>query len=60
MKKTHSMSKTKLYHVWCSMKRRCYNKNNHAYKSYGAIGIKICDEWVNNFIAFYEWSINNG
>jgi len=25
--KTHGMSKTPLYYVWCAMKNRCYNKN---------------------------------
>lgn len=31
--------------VWSSMKQRCDNKNNIAYKNYGARGIKYCNEW---------------
>ena len=60
MSKTHSMSKTKLYDIWCAIKRRCYKEKDIAYKYYGAKGIKMCDEWENNFMSFYEWAINNG
>lgn len=42
------------------MKTRCYNKDNPDYKDYGGRGITICDEWLNDFMAFYYWSINNG
>ena len=30
------------------------------YKNYGARGIKICDEWKNDFKAFYDWAMSNG
>ena len=30
------------------------------YKNYGARGVTICDEWLSNFEAFYDWSITNG
>lgn len=43
-----------------SMKTRCYNKNNPAYKNYGGRGIKICDEWLNDKNKFIEWSLVNG
>ena len=42
------------------MKYRCYNTNSKDYKYYGGRGIKVCDEWKNDFIAFYNWSIKNG
>lgn len=42
------------------MKTRCYNKNNSKYKYYGERGIKICDEWLNDFKTFYDWAMNNG
>ena len=35
-----------LYNTWSSMKDRCRNKNNKAYKNYGGRGIKVCDRWV--------------
>lgn len=60
MKKTHRNSRTKLYAVWSSIKQRCYNETNVAYKYYGAKGIKMCDEWLNDFMSFYCWSFENG
>ena len=55
----HSQRHTKLYEVWKTMKQRCYNPNNKSYKNYGGRGISICDEWKNNFMSFYNWSIEN-
>ena len=42
------------------MKKRCYNSNDKAYNYYGGRGIKVCDEWLNDFQTFYDWSMNNG
>lgn len=56
----HGKHGTKLYITWKHMKSRCYNKNDKDYYNYGEIGITVCDEWRNNFQAFYDWSINNG
>lgn len=57
---THGLSHTKLYEVYCNMKNRCYNHNNQQYKNYGGRGIYICDEWLNDFKAFYDWAMENG
>lgn len=57
---THGMSKTRLYHIYYGMKARCYNPNNHKYKNYGGRGITICDEWMNSFESFRDWSLANG
>lgn len=56
----HGLSDEKLMYIYSNMKQRCYNKNNYGYKNYGGRGIKVCDEWLNNFKSFYDWSINNG
>lgn len=56
----HGKSNTRLFHIWIGMKKRCYNKNCKSYKDYGARGIEICDEWLNNFESFYNWANNNG
>lgn len=56
----HGMSKTHIYGVWCTMKSRCYNKNSQHYSLYGGRGITVCEEWLNDFMAFYEWSMSNG
>lgn len=50
----------KLMHTLQNMKRRCYDKNDSRYKNYGARGIKICDEWLENSENFYKWSRDNG
>lgn len=50
----------RLYSIWHNMKSRCYNPNATHYKNYGGRGIKVCDEWRNNFQAFYEWAISHG
>lgn len=60
LNKTHGKSRTKLYSVWNNMKRRCYNIKNNQFKNYGARGIKVCDEWKNDFQAFCDWAIKNG
>ena len=54
------MSGTRIYETWQDMKRRCYNKQNARYDSYGGRGITVCDEWLNNFQSFYDWAISNG
>lgn len=58
--KIHGESKTKLYMVWRGMKTRCYNKNCEAYRDYGGRGIFICDEWVDDYASFRDWSLSNG
>ena len=42
------------------MKCRCNNPKNRNYNSYGGRGIKVCDEWQKDFMAFYNWSMANG
>lgn len=56
----HNKSNTRLYHIWRDMKLRCYNEKQVGYKNYGARGIKVCNDWKNDFKAFYAWAINNG
>lgn len=40
------------YIVWKSMKTRCNNKNSTSYANYGGRGIRVCDLWCNDFLAF--------
>jgi len=58
--RTHGQSKTRLYGIYKGMKQRCNNKNTPAYKYYGGKGVSICPDWLNDFLKFKEWSINNG
>lgn len=57
---THGQTGTRLYSIHRSMKNRCYRKNNNSYHSYGGKGIKICDEWLDDFMNFYNWAYDNG
>lgn len=52
--------KSRIYTIWNGIKCRCYTKSSMSYKRYGAKGITMCDEWRDNFMTFYDWSINNG
>lgn len=56
----HNLSYSKLYKVWQGIKTRCYNNNFIYYCNYGGRGIKMCDEWKNDFVTFYDWALNNG
>lgn len=53
-------SNKKLEQIFNGMKSRCYNKDSKYYKWYGAKGISICKEWLNNPQNFNNWSIDNG
>lgn len=52
--------KIRLYHIWNGMKQRCNNKNSRPYKNYGGRGIKVCDEWANDYTTFAKWARANG
>ncbi len=55
----HGGSHTRLYGIWKNMKARCYRESCKEYKWYGALGVCVCDEWLDDFSAFREWSIEN-
>lgn len=59
-KTKHNKTNTRLFNVWQNIKRRCYTKSNPSYKYYGALGVKMCDEWHKNFDTFREWAYANG
>ena len=59
-KRTHGLSKEKLYGIWYNILFRCYNPKCNMYKHYGGRGIGVCQEWAENFTAFYEWALTNG
>lgn len=57
---THGKSQTRLYEIWCGIKKRCYNPNDKRFVNYGGRGIVIYDEWKNDFQAFFDWAMSNG
>lgn len=53
----------KLYNVWRSIRSRCNNPHNRAYKNYGGRGIRVCEEWSrepDGYKNFYSWAVSNG
>ena len=57
---THGMSRTKLYHVYYGIIERCYNEKCDSYKHYGGRGIRVCEEWRNDFLMFNAWAKESG
>lgn len=52
--------RSRLYHVWYGMKRRCENPQDTNYHKYGGRGIRVCKEWSDNYEAFVDWAIEAG
>lgn len=53
--------KDDIYKTYCRMLRRCYWKDSQEHKKYYQDkGIKVCDEWRNDFLKFKEWALANG
>ena len=50
----HGLYNSPEYRVWQQMKDRCSNKNSKWYPSYGGRGIRVCKEWLNDFLQFYS------
>jgi hypothetical protein len=52
----HSIGKktTPEFRAWCSMKGRCYVETNEKYPIYGGRGIRVHEDWINDFQAFYD------
>lgn len=59
-KKYFTPEDVKLNSVYKNMKRRCYSKSCPHYRYYGARGIKICDEWLQDCLSFIKWAKENG
>lgn len=53
------ISKQRLRGIFHKMHYRCNDPNHHAYKNYGAKGVRVCEEW-HDFDNFYKWAMSNG
>ena len=51
----HGMDRTPEHCAWVSMKQRCTNPKKREYEHYGGRGIKVCDEWMRSFLAFFAY-----
>lgn len=49
-----------IYRSYKAMWRRCYDPTVREHKYYGAKGVKMCEEWKNNYQSFLDWSLENG
>lgn len=51
------------YSAWAGMHKRCYDPKHKSYPHYGALGIKVCNEWNKNnpdgLKNFTEWWLRN-
>lgn len=52
MRKKHMMTETRIYGIYCGMKSRVTNPNNRKFKHYGGRGIKIYEDWLDDFTNF--------
>lgn len=51
----HGGRNEKLYVTWRDIKHRTMNPNHKSFSAYGARGIKMCDEWLNDYAKFREY-----
>lgn len=49
---THGMKGTPEYRAWMNLRARCNIPSSSSYKSYGALGITVCERW-SAFVNFY-------
>ena len=60
LKSKHNSTHTRLFRIWRGVKSRCYNPNVSEFKNYGGRGIKMYDEWIDDFESFQKWALQNG
>ena len=56
----HGLHKHRLMSIYSSMKQRCYNPKHKRYYCYGAVGVTVCNEWLESFKSFTDWALANG
>jgi hypothetical protein len=54
---THGESRplTPEYRTWGAMITRCENPHKTGFKNFGGRGVKVCDEWRNDFATFLAY-----
>lgn len=56
----HTWKNKRIGKIFQGMITRCYNQNDKSYGWYGAKGIKVCNEWLDNPLSFEQWAIGHG
>lgn len=59
-RRKYSVVNKDIYMAYKGMVHRCYSVNSKIYQVYGAKGVIVCDEWLNDYESFLHWSLNNG
>jgi hypothetical protein len=54
LRRTHGMGRSRESKALSEAKQRCHNPKSEKYKWYGARGISVCQEWKDDFTAFFE------
>jgi hypothetical protein len=57
---THGDTGKRLHNIWKAMRLRCNWTGDTGYANYGGRGIKVCDEWDNNYLKFKQWALSHG
>lgn len=48
----HGLVGTPEYRAWVHARKRCDDTGDNSYHNYGGRGIRVCEEWRNDFAAF--------
>lgn len=49
------MTRMREYAIWTGIKDRCFNPESKLYPKYGGRGVVMCEEWRDDFLAFYRF-----
>lgn len=55
-----SERESRLYRIWGGMNARTTYESQKSYKDYGARGIRVCDEWKEDYMTFKDWALSHG
>ena len=50
----------RLRSIYSGIITRCFDKNDKSYRFYGAKGVSVCQDWVDNPTHFEAWALANG
>ena len=52
-KRTHGRTLTREYRIWVLMRDRCRTPTHRSFRYYGGKGVRVCDRWNRDFMAFF-------
>lgn len=50
----------KILQCFHDMRLRCYSEKSNNYRFYGARGVRVCREWLDDPQKFIDWAVKNG